>query len=102
MLNLKERTQTNKSASVLRIAPATLAPALPVRMVENASHSKPGTVWGVVRRALLKIAAGLAKSGNVVSGPPKSERGRIRYAANAFEIQKHLGIAASWPQLPSR
>ena len=102
MLNLKERPQTNKSVSVLRIAPAQLAPTLPVRMVENASHSKPGTVWGVVRRAFLKIAAGLAKFGNVLSGPPMSERGRFRYAATASKIQTHRAMAANWPQFPSR
>ena len=102
MLNLKERTQTNKSASLLRIAPATLAPVLPVQVGDNTGHTQPGTIRSAGKRASLKFAAGIARIGRVVSGPPMSERGRFRYAANAFEIQKHAGIAASWPQLPSR
>ena len=102
MLNLKERPQKNKSASVLRIAPATLAPAFPVQIRDNTGHTKPGTVRSAGKRAFLNFAAGIARIERVVSGRSTSERDRSRYAINAFQIQKHIGIAASWPQIPSR
>ena len=97
MLNLKERPQMVDNTPVAPIATAPLVAALPVKVGENTGHSKPWTVLGVGKRARLKIATGIVRIGRVVSGPPMSDRDRSRYAINAFQIQKHIGIAASWP-----
>ena len=102
MLNLKERPQKNISPSVLRIAPATLTPVLPIRAGEIAGGSTAGSILGAGKQALLNIAGGIARLGRVLSGPPMSERGRFRYAATASKIQTHRAMAANWPQFPSR
>ena len=102
MLNLKERPRMIDNAPAAEIAPAQLTPALPIRAGQNAGGSTDGSVLGAGKRALLKIAAGIAKFGSVLTGPPMSERGRFRYAATASKIQMHRGIAANWRQFPSR
>ena len=102
MLNLKERHQMIDNAPAAGIAPAQLTPVRPIRAGQNAGGSTDGSVLGAGKRALLKIAAGIAKFGSVLSGPPMTERGRFRYAATASKIQTHRGIAAIWRQFPSR
>ena len=102
MLNLKERPQMIDNAPAAGIAPAPLTPALPIRAGQNAGGSTDGSVLGAGKRALLKITAGIARFGSVLSGPPMTERGRFRYAATASKIQTHRGIAAIWRQFPSR
>ena len=102
MLNLKERPQMIDNAPAAGIAPAPLTPVLPIRAGQNAGGSTDGSVLGAGNRAFLKIAAGIAKFGGVLSGPPMTERGRFRYAATASKIQTHQGIAANWRQFPSR
>lgn len=102
MLNLKERPQMIDNAPAAGIAPAQLTPVLPIRAGQNAGGSTDGSVLGAGKRKLLKIAAGIAKFGSVLTGPPMSERGRFRYAATASKIQTQRGIAANWRQFPSR
>ena len=102
MLNLKERPQMIDNAPVGRIARVQLASKLPGVPGENLGGSPAETVFGVGQRALSNIAGGIARFGSVLSGPPMSERGRIRYAATASKIQTHQAMAANWPQFPSR
>lgn len=99
---LKERPKIIANAQVGKIAPVHWTSRIPGQPGENPGGGTAGTVPGVGKPALLKIAGGIAWLGSVLSGPPMSEHGRFRNAAIAFEIQKHSGIAASWPQFPSR
>jgi len=99
---LKEQPQIKDCASVVRIAPVRLTPSASTSAKEIGGESEPGPVLTAGRSALHKIAAGVARLGRVISGPPISERDRFRYAANAFEIQEYKGISSSWPQFPSR
>ncbi len=102
MRMLEERPQIKDSVSVPRVVPIQIAPVTPVQFGGNASHRTSGRVLGVGKRALLKIAGGVTVMGRIVMGPPMSDRDRFRYAANAYQIQKHSGMSASWPQYISR
>jgi hypothetical protein len=99
---LKEQPQIKERAAVVRIAPLRLTQSASKSANEIGGNSEPGTVLTARRLALHKIAAGVARLGRFMSGPPMIERKRLRYAVNAFEIHKYKGISSSWLQFPSR
>jgi peptide/nickel transport system permease protein len=88
--------------SVSRTVPNQIAPVTPVQLGENVNHRTSGAVLRVGKRALFKISGGVTGLRRIVVGPPMSDRDRFRYAAIAFQVQKHSGISASWPQYITR
>lgn len=102
MRTLKEQYQSTESHVAEKVAREQSAASTVVQAGEIASTSELRPVLHAGKLVLIKIAAGVARLGRVMSGPRMSERDRFRYAANAVEIQKHSGIAASWPQFPPR
>jgi len=60
---LEERPQIKDIAPVPRSVQIRIAPVIPVKGGENASHRTSGAVLRVGKRALLKIASGVPKWG---------------------------------------
>ena len=102
MPTLLERPPTKISPAELRIAPAQAAPRHPGRAGRNAGHRTLRLALATGKRALLKIAGGIAGFGSILSGPPMSERDRSRYAAAASRAQTQKALAAVWSQYPLR
>ena len=97
-----ERPPIKSSPAELRIAPAQAAARLLGRAGRDADHRTPGLALAMGKRALLKIAGGIAGFVSILSGPPMSERDRFRYAATASRVQKQKAMAAVWSQYPLR
>ena len=103
MQTLTDRPARKLEDGAIRRSDHRTIPPAKVQLRQEWDDGKgPSRVTLPVASLTVKITAGISWLYKLLAGPPMSERGRLRYATTAAQVQKHKAMAACWAQQPTR